>query len=67
MFKNCSKAKATLNIYSNPTSYTQVFNGAANASGALITVNYSSVTTNIDSIIITRTSGSNVLKGVQLD
>ena len=67
MFLNCSNAKATLNIYSNPTTYSSAFNGAATASGGLITVNYSSATTNIDNIIATKSSSSNVVKGVQLD
>ena len=71
MFSHSSKAKATLNIYSNPASgnsgYNQAFQYAATASGALITVNYSSTTTNIDNIIATKTSASNVVKGSQLD
>ena len=65
------KAKATLNIYSNPASgtsgYDQAFTSAATASGALITVNYASTTTNIDNIIGTKSATSNVVKGVQLD
>ena len=71
MFYDCSKAKATLNIYSNPASgssgYDGAFYGAATDSSALITVNYSSATTNIDNIIATKSSNSNVVKGVQLD
>ena len=67
MFNNSAKAKATLNIYSNPGSgtsgYHNAFGAAATASGALITVNYSSTTTNIDAIIATKTTGSNVVKG----
>ena len=66
MFLYCEKAKATFNIYSNPTSYSSAFANAATASDALITVNYSSATTNIDDIIATG-SGGNVVKGVQLD
>ena len=71
MFYGCSKAKATLNIYSNPASgnsgYDRAFTSAATDSSALITVNYSSATTNIDDIIATKSSNSNVVKGVQLD
>ena len=71
MFYECPKAKATLNIYSNPASgssgYGQSFYNAATDSSALITVNYSSATTNIDNIIATKSSNSNVVKGVQLD
>ena len=60
-------AKATLNVYSNPSTYDAVFINAATANDALITVNYSSATTNIDSIIATKSSNSNVVKGVRLD
>ena len=71
MFSDCPKAKATLNIYSNPASgssgYNNAFTGAATDSSALITVNYSSATTNIDDIIATKSSNSNVVKGSQLD
>ena len=71
MFYNCNNAKATLNIYSNPasgtTGYNEVFSGASTVSGSGITVNYSSTTTNIDAIIATKSSNSNVVKGVQLD
>ena len=67
MFYNCAKAKATINLYSNPQSgssgYQGTFGAAATASGALITVNYKSTTTNIDAIIATKTTGSNVVKG----
>ena len=67
MFLNCSKAKATLNIYSNPTSYANAFNSSATVSGSGIIVNYSSATTNIDAIIATTIGNSNVVKGIQLD
>ena len=67
MFYQCSKAKATLTIYSNPTSYTSMFSSSATASGSGITVNYSSATTNIDAIIATKSTNSNVVKGVQID
>ena len=69
MFSNSSKAKATLNIYSNPSSgssgYGNAFNGAATASDALIVVNGSCTTTNIDNIIATKSSSSHVIKGIQ--
>ena len=67
MFYYSRYMKATLNIYSNPSTYTGVFNTAANQTDALITVNYSSATTNIDNIIATKSSDSNVVKGIQLD
>ena len=67
MFLNCPKAKATLNIYSNPTSYANAFNSSATVSGSGIIVNYSSATTNIDAIIATQIGNSNVVKGIQLD
>ena len=71
IFYNTKNAKATLNIYSNPSSGTSGYDGAfynaATTAGSGITVNYSSATTNIDAIIATKSSNSNVVKGVQLD
>ena len=67
LFSLDQNAKATLNIYSNPTNYEWAFNYAARMPGSGITVNYSSTTTNIDDIIATKSSDSNVVKGVQLD
>ena len=71
MFYNCKGGKATLNIYSNPSSgtsgYDEAFYNAALTLDSGITVNYSSATTNIDAIIATKSDTSNVVKGVQLD
>ena len=67
IFRDCKNAKVTLNIYGNPTSYNKAFYEAATISGSNITVNYSSTTTNIDDIIATKSSNSNVVKGSQLD
>ncbi|MBQ3307131.1 MAG: BspA family leucine-rich repeat surface protein [Bacilli bacterium] len=63
IFYYCSKAKATLKIYNNPTSYTNAFSYAVTASGSLITVDYKSTVTDIDNIIATKSSSSNVVKG----
>ncbi len=64
MFYDCPKGNATLNVYSNPDNYTDMFWNAATANGALITVNYSSTTTNIDDMVATGyQSGGNVVKG----
>ena len=67
MFYGCRFAKAILNIYSNPTLYSQAFSSAATATGSSIVVNYSSSTTNIDNIINATMTSSNVTKGSQLD
>ena len=71
MFNYSQYMKATLNIYSNPASgssgYGSMFTNASTKTGSLITVNYSSATTNIDGIIGTKSTSSNVVKGVQLD
>ncbi len=67
MFCGFKAGKAIINIHNNPTDYSSVFSSASTVSGSLITVNYSSTTTNIDSIIATKSSNSNVVKGVQLD
>lgn len=71
MFYGNKSANGTLNIYSNPSSgssgYNQAFTNAATSANAKITVNYASTTTNIDAIIATKSTNSNVVKGVQLD
>lgn len=71
MFYYSKYMQATVNIYSNPASgksgYNEIFSNAVTQTGALITVNYSSATTNIDNIINTKSSSSNVVKGNQLD
>ena len=70
MFNECKNANATLNLYKNPSSsyyYDSTFTNASTVSGSGITVNYSRVTTNIDNIIATKSTDSNVVKGVQLD
>ncbi len=56
-------AKATINIYSNPTEYTFAFNYAAKTPGSLVTVNYTNSVTDIDNIIATKSDDSNVVKG----
>lgn len=67
IFYGCRKAKATLNIFSNPlsgnTGYDNAFHDSATSTGSLITVNYASTTTNIDNIIATKSATSNVVKG----
>ena len=70
IFANCNNAKAIVNIYSNPDrmiNYEHAFSAASTVTGAGIVVNYSSNTTNIDIFIATKSSNSNVTKGVQLD
>ncbi len=66
-FSGCNNARATINIYSDITVYSYAFYNAATVQGSGITVNYSSATTNIDRIIGTKSSSSNVVKGDQLD
>ena len=51
----------------NVTNYSDMFSNAATASGAKITVNYtSSTSTLVDNMIATKSSNSNVVKGIQL-
>ena len=63
MFGYCKNCKATLKIYNNPSSYVDVFKNASIISGSGITVDYASSVTDIDSIIATKSSDSNVVKG----
>ena len=58
-----SNAKATINIYSNPSDYGGAFSSTATQSGSLVTVNYTNSVTDIDNIIATKSSESNVVKG----
>lgn len=67
IFSDSTKAQATLNLYTNPTSYTGAFYNTAIATGALITVNYDASVTNIDNIIATKSYDSNVVKGSVLN
>lgn len=58
-----SGANATVNIYTNPTTYTLVFPSVATQPGSLVTVNYTNSVTDIDNIIATKSNDSNVVKG----
>lgn len=62
MFRGVPLANGTLNIYTRPTSYSYMFNNAA-TSGSGIVVNYTSSVTNIDNLVATKSSNSNVTKG----
>lgn len=66
MFSGCSKLSTTLTIAHTLTksSYSKMFNGAAIAEGAQITVNYTEAVADvIDDYIATKSSNSNVVKG----
>ena len=67
MFYYSRYMKATIILNSNPPSgssgYDGMFSNASNQPGALITVNYNCDTINIDKIIGTKSSNSNVVKG----
>ena len=63
MFNTAKNIKVTLNIYNNPTNYTNAFKESSTIGGALITVNYKDTVTDIDNIINTKSSNSNVVKG----
>ena len=67
IFKNARYANATLNIYNNPYNFYNAFLDAATEPGSGIRVNYSVNVTYIDNIINTKSAGSNVIKGSQLD
>ncbi|MBQ3435472.1 MAG: BspA family leucine-rich repeat surface protein, partial [Bacilli bacterium] len=64
MFSNCPKASGTFPILGNPTTYYGMFSDSATDTGSQITVVYNCTeTTNIDAIIATKSSTSNVVKG----
>ncbi len=66
MFDECNKIQGTFAIKGNPVQYRCMFYGAA-TSGSGVVVNYSRNTTNIDSIISTKSNNSKVYKGQQID
>ena len=69
MFFYCESLTTTINIMSTSvTNYSEMFSAATTASGAKITVNYtSSTSTLVDNMIATKSSNSNVIKGVQIN
>ena len=68
IFNGCSNLTTELTINDNVTTYTDMFKNAATASGAQITVNYTSETeTLVNNMIATKSSGSNVEKGSKID
>ena len=68
MFYNCSNLLTEITIKNASTSrYTGMFSGCSTASGAKVTVNYTSSTSSIvDSMIATKSSNSNIIKGTQI-
>ena len=65
-FYGVPKAKATLNIYVNPTVYSGAFTNTATDSNAEIIINYKSSVTNIDNLIATKSSNSHVYKSLEI-
>ena len=65
MFENCAYLTTTIPIKNNGvTDYTNMFFGVATEPGTQITVNYTSATSSlVDSMIATKSSNSNVVKG----
>ena len=68
MFNGCQKLQTTINIMNaNVTYYIGMFEYAATASDAKITVNYiADASTLVDNMIATKSSNSNVVKGNQI-
>lgn len=66
MFLKCSNLITTITIRNpNITQYWNVFDSAATSAGAKIVVNYTTATASlVDKIIATKSSNSNVVKGV---
>ena len=65
-FYNVPRAKATLNIYENPTTYNNAFTNTATNSNSEIIINYKSSVTNIDNLIATKSSNSHVYKSLEI-
>lgn len=69
IFLNCSNLTTTITIRSTKISnYCSMFLSAATRDGSLITVNYTSETEAlVDKMIATKSTNSNVVKGIQVD
>ena len=64
MFENCSKLTTTINIMNTNVTYSNMFSNAATDANAQITVNYiNDASSLVDSMIATKSSTSNVVKG----
>ena len=68
MFRSCTKLTTTINITNaNITNYSSMFSYAATKSNSKITVNYiADASSLVDSMIATKSSNSNVVKGIQI-
>ena len=68
MFYNCSNLLTEITIKNaSISSYTSMFSGCSTMDGAKVTVNYTSSTSSIvDSMIATKSSNSNIIKGTQI-
>ena len=68
MFTGCSSLTTTINIMNvGVTSYDNMFYNAATNNGAKITVNYiADASALVDNMIATKSSTSNVVKGVEI-
>ena len=68
MFNGCKKLQTQINIMkANVPYYSYMFNGAATDPNAKITVNYiANASTLVDNMIATKSSNSNVVKGIEL-
>ena len=65
---NSTKLNTSITIRNPNTVYGHMFEGAVQKTGSQITVNYTSETSNlVDLMIATKSSRSNVVKGVQVD
>ena len=68
MFYNCSNLLTEITIKNaSISSYTSMFSGCSTASESKVTVNYtSSASSIVDSMIATKSSNSNIIKGTQI-
>ena len=68
MFQSCFRLTTTINIMCvNVTDYSKMFQDAATKTSSQITVNYiADASTLVDNMIATKSSNSNVVKGIQL-
>ncbi len=68
MFSSCKNLVTIFNVNGNVSNYSNMFYMAAINPDAKITVNYTAQTSSlVDQMIATKSTDSNVVKGVQID
>ena len=63
LFNHCSSLTGTVTFYNTAEDYDECFYAASTKKGTMLTVNYGSSCSNINKVIKTKSSNSNIVKG----